>query len=114
MSTIKDILKVGECVYTPDGDTMIVIGLNNTGFYNNDRFIPYSEHRMTFWLTSPLPTTALAEYKKLGSVEFLKKELKELKAYRNTRPICCPACHRGCFDADKFCGHCGVSLKGVK
>lgn len=37
-------------------------------------------------------------------------EIKEIKPYAECRPIGCPRCHRGCFDIDKFCPHCGVKL----
>lgn len=39
-----------------------------------------------------------------------KAEIKEIKPYAECRPIGCPLCHRGCFDIDKFCSHCGAKL----
>lgn len=114
MNKFRAVLEVGDEVFTPEGQTMKVTKVCETGFYTEERFISYSEHLSEFVLVNPNPKTLLEKYKKLGTVEFLKKELKELKAYRDTRPICCPKCHRGCFDADKFCGHCGASLKGVR
>lgn len=38
----------------------------------------------------------------------------ELKKWQKLQPIGCPACHRGCFSNDKFCPHCGTSLRNSK
>ena len=37
-------------------------------------------------------------------------KLKEMIAYTQARPRGCPNCHRGCFDIDRFCPHCGTKL----
>ena len=38
----------------------------------------------------------------------------ELKKWQKLQPIGCPVCHRGCFSNDKFCPHCGTSLRNSK
>lgn len=38
----------------------------------------------------------------------------ELKKWQKLQPIGCPTCHRGCFSNDKFCPHCGTSLRNSK